>query len=77
MTPWREKAHRVIADLCLDAQRRANTRRNGKPYKRHRPYTVPLAAQRLVDCLNRDDEPGAKAVFLALAAGVNADSVVL
>jgi hypothetical protein len=67
MTPWREKANRVIGQLCRESWRKANHDKNGNRYKRHRPYTVPEDAQTLVDCLNKDDEVTAKALFIRLA----------
>ncbi len=67
MLPWRQKAHVIIAKLNLDAWHKANHDKNGKRYKRHRPYTPPEDAQTLVDCLNKNDEERAKALFIRLA----------
>jgi hypothetical protein len=59
MVPWKLKANRIIARLCLEAYRAANA---GK--RKHVPYVVPGLAHELVRCLGRNDELGAKALFL-------------
>lgn len=64
---WREKASRVIGQLCRDAWYKLNHDKHGKRFKRHRPYTVPDDAQTLVDCLNKNDEETAKALFIRMA----------
>jgi len=61
---WREKAHRIIAALCRQSYEQANRLPNGMLRKRHKPYSVPEVAQRLVDCLGRDDEATAKSIFM-------------
>ncbi len=58
------KAHRIIGVLCMASYVKANTRKNGRRYKKHRPYSVPEEAQDIIDCLNRDDEPTLKAIFM-------------
>ncbi len=70
MTPWREKANRLIANLSMMAYREANYR-NGKKLKRHVPYSIPALASQLVECLNKNDEHQAKALFLSYD-GLNA-----
>ena len=64
---WRQKASRVIGELCTaayhEAQQSKRPRRRGK----HVPYAVPQLAAQLVECLNRNDAEAAKAIFLALA----------
>lgn len=72
IVPWRDKANRVIAELCRSSFLRANTRSDGKRYKKHQPYVVPPMADLLVQCLNRDDELTAKVLFHQYhLAGVN------
>lgn len=61
---WRDKANREIAKLCLASWRQANVKADGTIRKRHVPYAVPELAQTLVDCLKRDDEQTAKAIFV-------------
>jgi len=61
---WQEKAKRLIAEACLEAYRKANTKPDGTRYRKHRPYRVPEHAQALLDALNADDEEKAKAVML-------------
>lgn len=61
--PWRQKAHRVIAALSKESYEQMNRRPEGGRYKRHRPYSVPETAQKLIDALNRNDEAAAKAIF--------------
>lgn len=64
MEPWEEKAHRRIAAMCLAAFHQANTTRNGTRRRRTQPYSVPALAQTLVTVLGRQDEEGAKRIFL-------------
>lgn len=61
MLTWRDKAKRLIGNLCRQSYLSVN--RPGR--KRHVPYAVPELAQQLIDCLNRDDEITAKALFLS------------
>ena len=61
LAPWEVKAHQLISAMCFASWRQANP--PGR--KRHRPYSVPALAQELVTCLGRNDEVGAKAIFLA------------
>ena len=65
MKPWREKANNIIDALCMESYLQANTRKDGKPYKKHRGYSVPLLAEQLVECLDTDDEIRAKTLFLS------------
>lgn len=67
MSTWQDKAHRLIADMCRTSYLQTNRKPNGRLYKRHRPYSVPLHAQELVECLRREDEVGAKQIFHLLA----------
>jgi hypothetical protein len=69
-TGWEAKAHRIIAAECLASYLQTNTRPDGQRYRRHRPYAVPATAEALVRCLGTNDEAGAKAIFLRIAAGV-------
>ena len=68
---WRDKAHRLIENLCWASYLQANTRKDGRRYKRHHPYTSPALADELVQCLGNDDEVGAKKLFLSYD-GINA-----
>lgn len=65
MKPWQEKANRLIYNSAKASFLQANTKPNGELYRRHVPYTVPQIACDLIDCLNRDDEEMAKAIFLS------------
>jgi len=62
--PWREKAKRIIAELSRQSYDQAQRLSGGGKAKRHRPYSIPEAAQRLVEALDRNDEEAAKAIFL-------------
>ena len=64
MATWRTKAHREIAKAATQAYNEANTKKDGRPYKKRRPYTLPVWADDLVDCLGKDDEERAKAIFV-------------
>ena len=48
----------------MTAYNKANTRKDGKPYKKHRPYTLPQWCDDLVKALGDDDEEAAKAIFI-------------
>lgn len=61
---WREKAERLIAEACLEAYRKTNTKPDGTRYRKHRPYAVPEHAQALLEALNADDEQKAKSIML-------------
>lgn len=61
---WQDKVHARIAALCLASYLKANTRKDGKRYARHVPYSVPEEAQALVECLGKDDEERAKSIML-------------
>jgi hypothetical protein len=62
---WRAKAETIIYKLCAESEKQANTRKDGKRYKKRRPYSVPSLAKDLVKCLGTDDEERAKAIFLS------------
>ena len=64
---WEDKAHRVIADLCATSYHQANTRKDGTRYKKHRSYSIPFLAERLIECLNTNNELEAKAIFIGMA----------
>jgi len=64
MKSWEEKAHRIIARVCLESYRAANVKKDGSRRRRHVPYGVPDVAKRLVEALGRGDEETAKAIFL-------------
>jgi len=65
---WREKASREIARMCFESWKFVNFNKQGKQYKRHRPYSVPELARELVDCLGNWDqtagEKRAKQIFV-------------
>lgn len=61
---WRHKAERIIAAECFESWRRMNHSKSGRRYKKHRPYRVPERSERLLACLNTNDEAGAKAIFI-------------
>lgn len=61
---WQDKVHRRIAELCLQAYLRANTKRDGTRYAKHVPYTVPAEADALVKALGENDEETAKGIFV-------------
>ena len=63
---WRNKAQRLIGEMCLTSYRQANTKADGTLYKRHHTYSVPAMAQDLIECLNNEDEHRAKSIFMAL-----------
>lgn len=56
MRTWCDKANRIIAELSWDAWHKANHNKQGKRYKKHRPYSVPEDAQMLVECLGDHDQ---------------------
>lgn len=67
--PWENKAHRIIAALCLQSKQEALARTNHRRKRQLRlqdccPYAVPQLAQDLIECLNTQDEARAKALFL-------------
>ena len=61
---WRTKADRIIGELSFQAWHAANHDKAGRRYKKHRPYTIPLMADRLVECLSASDELAAKQIFI-------------
>ena len=63
---WRAKANEIIGTLCRESYLAANTTKSGKRRKRHVPYSVPVTAKALVECLNKNDEVRAKNIFLKL-----------
>ena len=75
-TTWRDKAHRIIGEMCFAEWDKTNTRPDGRRYKKHRQYHVPEMAKALVDCLAHDDEERAKSLFLALAGGAHHDAAL-
>ena len=65
---WRDKAEKEIEAMSMAAYREANfCKRTGKRYKEHRQYAIPILAQELVDCLEKNDEERAKAIFIYTA----------
>lgn len=61
---WQDKAHKLIAEMCLQSYRQQNPDRKGKSILQHKPYSVPALAQVLIACLDTDNEEAAKHVFL-------------
>lgn len=68
-TTWESKANRIIASMCMQSYREANTLPNGQMRKRHIPYSVPMDAELLIRCLKTGDEETAKAIFHRHAFG--------
>lgn len=64
MKSWRGKAQELIGHMCEASYRQSNTKKDGTRYKKHRAYSVPALAQVLIECLNTDNEEGAKRIFL-------------
>lgn len=62
MALWQEKAHSIIAELCYASYKHQNP----TPKRKHKPYSVPLIAQWLVECLGHNDEVRAKSIFMSL-----------
>lgn len=64
--PWRDKAQRLIYLSCKKSYEKAQISKDtNKRYKKHVPYIVPEIAENLIECLNKDDEEKAKAIFLS------------
>ena len=73
MKTWHDRAKEIIHSLCKQSFLQVNTYKDYSPkddsflgvklYKKHRPYSVPQDALDLLDCLNRNDEHEAKAIF--------------
>ena len=55
MRTWEDKVKDVIGKLCCVSYRQANFNKQGKKYKKHRPYSIPEEAQVLVKCLGMHD----------------------
>lgn len=62
--PWRNMARYFIGEMCYSSWRKSNIMKNGKRRMRHVPYSVPDLAADLVECLDKNDEHKAKAIFL-------------
>lgn len=60
MSTWQAKVRDKIGELSLKAYREANTPKG----RRHKLYSLPDTVVDLVDCLNRNDEEGAKAILM-------------
>jgi len=54
-TTWETKVNKVIAKLCYASWYQANHNAQGKRYKKHRPYSIPKEAERLVEALGMPD----------------------
>ena len=52
---WEHKIHDVIGKLCYVSWYQTNHDKQGKRYKKHRPYSRPQEAQRLVEILGMHD----------------------
>jgi len=72
---WRNKARSIISAECSASYKAVNFTKAGKKLKKHVPHTVPPIAQALVECLQKNDECRAKAIFLALNEGQHPDTV--
>lgn len=64
---WRDKAHWLIASMCLSSYNQVNRLSTGRLRRKHVPYSVPSLAQEFVRCLNANDELAAKSLFIRLA----------
>ena len=62
MKTWHDKAHELIAAMCMESYRQMNP--VSKKRKKHVQYAVPALAQLLVECLNKNDEERAKSIFM-------------
>lgn len=62
---WQNKASEIISELCMAEYRQSNIH-NGDRQRKHRPYEVPNDAQFLIKCLNKNDEEGAKSLFMKM-----------
>jgi len=60
MKTWRDKAERIVENLCRESWKQANFKTNGQQYRRHRPYSVPKLAEDLVNCLGMHDQQAAE-----------------
>ena len=63
MASWHDKAHEIIAKESLASYVKANTKKDGRKYKTQRPYSIPVIAQKLVTCLNTNNEERAKGLI--------------
>lgn len=71
MELWKEKANRIIGELCRASYLAANRRADGTMRRKHVPYAVPADAAFLVECLaDPDGEVKAKALFIRHAYGI-------
>lgn len=61
---WRCKANRIIGELCNQSYIQSNRKKDGSYRKKHVPYSVPILAKRLIDCLRDNNEIGAKRIFI-------------
>jgi len=61
---WSDKAHQMIANEATKQYNLANTRKDGKPYKKHHPYTLPEWVHNLVNALGSNDEETCKAIMM-------------
>jgi len=55
MRTWENKVEEVIGRLSRAAWYQANHDKSGKRFKKHRPYTIPDEAKRLVEILGMHD----------------------
>ncbi len=65
MKTWKDRANQFIHMACKQSYLKANTKKDGSLYKKHHPYAVPEIAEKLISCLNNEDEETAKAIFLS------------
>lgn len=61
---WWHKAQEVIAEEAFACWQKANTKKNGKRYKKHRPYSLPDWCNALVEACGQRNEARAKAIML-------------
>ena len=60
MRNWEAKVERVIGKFAYASWHQANHDRSGRRYKRHRPYSIPDEARRLVEILGLRDRTAAE-----------------
>lgn len=62
--PWRHRAERLIAEASRQEYERAQTKKGGGKYKKHRPYSLPNWVVDLVQALGENDEERAKVIMM-------------
>jgi hypothetical protein len=69
-TPWQRAAEALVAEEAMKQYKSANTDRTGKPYKKHRQYSLPDWCQPLLDAaLREEDEVETKRIMMLVRMG--------